>query len=230
MTAHNSANKDDIAKTVIMPGDPKRAKLIAETYLEDIKLVNDVRGILAFTGTYNDKKITIMASGMGIPSMGIYATELFNDYDVEQIIRIGTCGSLSDNLKVKDIVLVKEAYTTSNFAYELTGNNTFNIKPNEDLLNSLRESAKMQNIEINEEKIITSDIYYREFIDESITKEECKAVEMETFALLYLGKHFNKKAASVLTVSDNPVTKDSLSSDEREKCFDKAMKIILKSL
>lgn len=230
MTAHNEAKKDEIAKTVIMPGDPVRAKLIAETYLENPKLVNSVRGALAYTGKYNNKEVTVMASGMGIPSMGIYATELFNDYEVDKIIRIGTCGALRYDLSVKDVVLVTEAYTTSNFAMELTGKECYNIKPSAELFESIKEKALSLNIPIKEEKILTSDIFYREYIDENVLKENCMAVEMETFALLYLAKHFNKKAASVLTVSDSLVTKEALSSEEREKCFEKTIKIVLETI
>ena len=230
MTAHNEAKKGEIAKTVIMPGDPVRAKLIAETYLENPKLVNSVRGALAYTGEYNNKEVTVMASGMGMPSMGIYATELFNDYDVDQIIRIGTCGSLRTDISVKDVIIVNEAYTTSSFAMELTGKECYNIKPSTELYEKIKEKALSLNIPIKEEKVLTSDIFYREYIDENVSKENCVAVEMEAFALLYLANHFNKKAASVLTVSDSLVTKESLSSEERERCFEKTIKIVLETI
>ena len=230
MTVHNSADKNDIAKVVIMPGDPKRAKFITETFLENYKLVNDVRGILAYTGTYKGKPVTIMASGMGMPSMAIYVTELFKFYDVDKIIRVGTCGSLKEEVKVNDLLLVEEAYTTSNFAHSLTGENKQNECASLGLNNLIKKTALNLDINIKAAKINTSDIFYTEYIDSSIEKENCLAVEMETFALLYIAKHFNKEATSILTVSDSIVTKDSLTSEEREKNLKDACLIALESL
>ena len=230
MTPHNNANKSDIAKTVIMPGDPKRATFIAENFLDNYKLVNDVRGILAYTGTYDGKLVTIMASGMGMPSMAIYATELFKFYDVDRIIRVGTCGALKEEVKVNDLLLVKDAYTTSNFSHSLTGK----LKSIEASSNSLNEkilnSAKILDLNIKEVRINTSDVFYREYIDENIEKEGCSAVEMETFALLYIAKHFNKDATAILTVSDSLITGESLTAEEREKNLKNAIVVALESL
>lgn len=228
MTPHISSNKEDIAKTVIMPGDPKRAKLIADTFLENPKLINDVRGMTAYTGYYKDKKVTVMPSGMGMPSMGIYAYELFTFYDVEKIIRVGTCGALRKDIKINNIILASSAWTSSNFAYsyakesinEITSDSFFNSK--------IKEIAKNLDINILEGKICTSDLFYKEYKDEEET--DALAVEMETFALFYLGKKLNKQTASILTVSDNIITKESLSPLERETKLKDAIEIALNSL
>lgn len=143
MTPHNEAKKDDIAKTVIMPGDPNRAKLIAENNLTNIKLVNEVRGILAYTGYYKNHKVTVMASGMGMPSMGIYSYELFKEYDVDNIIRIGTCGALTKEINLEDIIIPDKAYTLSNFSYQYTGVLTNVVHPSRTLSARLEESAKI---------------------------------------------------------------------------------------
>ena len=230
MTVHNNADKNDIAKVVIMPGDPKRAKFITETFLENYKLVNDVRGILTYTGTYKGKLVTVMASGMGMPSMAIYATELFKFYDVDRIIRVGTCGSLKEEVKVNDLLLVNEAYTTSNFAHSLTGEEKQNETASDSLNELIKKTALNLDISIKEAKINTSDIFYTEYIDQSIKEENCLAVEMETFALLYIAKHLNKEAASILTVSDSIVSKDSLTAEEREKNLKDACLIALETL
>ena len=230
MTPHNKAKKGEIAKTVIMPGDPKRVKFIADNYLNNPVLVNDVRGILTYTGTYKGKEVTVMASGMGMPSMGIYATELFNIYNVEKIIRIGTCGSLKKDTILNDILLAQTAYTNSNYAYALTGKHTNTITASKVLNNQIKETAKKLDIKIKPATINTSDIFYTEFKDKSIEKNDCTAVEMETFALLFLAKHFKKEAASILTVSDSLVTKGELSPEEREKNLKKAIILALETL
>ena len=230
MTPHNKAEKGQIAKTVIMPGDPKRVEFIKENYLDNPVLVNDVRGILTYTGTYKGKEVTIMASGMGMPSMGIYATELYNVYDVDKIIRVGTCGSFKKDIKLKDVLLAESAYTNSNFAYALTGKHTNTITASKNLNKKLEETAKKLDINIKKARINTSDIFYTEFVDKSIEKNNCMVVEMETFALLFLAKHFKKEGASILTVSDSLVTKDELTAEERETMLKNAISIALESL
>lgn len=228
MTPHNEANKENIAKTVIMPGDPNRAKLIAEKYLTDIKLVNKVRGALAYTGYYNDKKVTIMSSGMGMPSIGIYSYELFKMYDVENIIRIGTCGALTKDIKVEEIILASEAYTLSSFSYQYDGVSK-SIEKSSSILNArLKNSAKNLDINILEGRISTSDVFYTNYKDYNYNNS--LAVEMESFALFYIANKLNKNASSILTVSDNLITQEKLTSDEREKNLNKAINIVLKSL
>ena len=230
MTPHNEAKLGDIAKCVIMPGDPNRAKFIADNFLENIRLVNSVRGILAFTGTYNGKEVTVMASGMGMPSMAIYATELFNVYNVEKIIRVGTCGGLKENIRVNDVLLAEKVYTTSNFAHSLTGKECNMIESSIDLNNRIIEKANKFSIEIKKAIINTSDIFYTEYEDKSISDANCDAVEMETFALLFLASHFNKEATSILTVSDNLISHEELSAEERETKLKKAILLALETL
>ena len=230
MTPHNNAEKTDIAKTVIMPGDPKRAKFIAESFLDNYKLVNDVRGMFTYTGTYKGNLVTIMPSGMGMPSMAIYATELFKFYDVERIIRVGTCGALTKDFHINDLLLVKEAFTTSNFSSSLTGKFKSTEESSKILNSKVLNTAKVLNFDLKEVRINTSDIFYREYIDKTIQEENCSVVEMETFALLYIAKHLNKEATSILTVSDNLITGEELSSDDREKSLKNAITLALESL
>ncbi len=227
MTPHIEAKKEDIAKIVIMPGDPKRAKLIATKYLKDPRLVSEVRGILAYTGFYKDKQVTIMASGMGMPSMGIYSYELFKFYDVDNIIRIGTCGALQKDVCLNDIIIPNNALTLSNFSYQYDGINQNEEQPSKYLYESLTKSAKKLDFNILSGTINTSDIFYSE------TQNPLKsvlAVEMETFALFYIAKKLNKNAGAVLTVTDHLIKNQRLSSLERENNLDKAITIVLESL
>lgn len=230
MTPHIEANPEDIAKIVIMPGDPNRVKFIAENYLKNKRLVNQVRGILAYTGTYKGKEITVMASGMGMPSIGIYATELFNVYKVDKIIRVGTCGGLNTDVKVNDILLAKEVYTNSNFAHSLTGQNANVTSSSLELNQKILEKAKELDINVKPSTICTSDIFYTEYQDPKVIELNCQAVEMETFALLFLAKHFNKEASSILTVSDNLITHEELTPEERETKLKKAIVLALEAL
>lgn len=228
MTVHINANKEDIAKTVIMPGDPLRAKFIAETYLESYKLVSDVRGILAYTGFYKNKKVTVMASGMGNPSMGIYSYELFKFFGVENIIRVGSCGAYTKDLNLYDLILVEESYSNSTFAF---------------LQNNCKEKVMYSSKELNEKiinnkrdiikgKVYCSDVFYQEEdnFKELHKEENCIAVEMETFALFHNANVLNKNATAILTVSDNLVTKEETTSDERQNSFTKMMELALSIL
>ena len=230
MTPHNEAKKDDIAKTVIMPGDPNRAKLIAENNLTNIKLVNEVRGILAYTGYYKNHKVTVMASGMGMPSMGIYSYELFKEYDVDNIIRIGTCGALTKEINLEDIIIPDKAYTLSNFSYQYTGVLTNVVHPSRTLSARLEESAKILDFKILTGTINTSDIFYSDYRDPLEKENNCLAIEMEAFALFYIAKKLNKNAGAVLTVTDHLIKNQRLSSLERENNLDKAITIVLESL
>ncbi|MEG1549920.1 MAG: purine-nucleoside phosphorylase, partial [Ruthenibacterium sp.] len=161
-TPHNAANQGDFAKTVLMPGDPLRAKFIAETFLENPTLFNSVRGMLGYTGTYKGKPVSVMGSGMGMPSIGIYSYELFTQYDVERIIRIGSAGSYSEQAKVFDVVLASAAYSESSYAKTQNGYDKDTILPTEALNDVLRASAKMQQIPLQEGVIHSSDVFYCE--------------------------------------------------------------------
>lgn len=231
MTPHNEAKKEDIAKTVIMPGDPLRAKFIAETYLKDFKLVNSVRNILAYTGYYNDKKVTVMASGMGMPSIGIYSYELFKFYDVDNIIRVGSCGAYTDKLNLYDLILVTESYSDSSYAYVQNGYNNDVIESSKELNDKIEKVALENNIKINKGTIYSSDVFYGDRdINYLYNSKKCLGVEMESFALFHNAKTLNKKATCLLTVSDNLITKEETTSLERQNSFTKMMELALKSL
>lgn len=233
-TPHISAAKGEIAPTVLMPGDPLRAKFIAENFLENPKLVNEVRGMLGYTGTYQGKPVSVMGSGMGMPSIGIYSYELYTQYDVENIIRIGSAGAYSQDLKIFDVVLATGAYSESSFGKTQNGSEESIKYPDEDLNEKLRESAARQGIALKEGVIHSSDVFYRaEKEDEKpywqLLCEEigCLAVEMESFALFHNAMVTEKKAACVLTISDSFITSEVTSPEEREKSFTAMMKVAL---
>lgn len=233
MTPHIEANIDDIASTVIMPGDPKRAKFIAETYLSDYRLVNSVRGILAYTGYYNDKRITVMASGMGIPSIGIYSYELFKFYNVENIIRIGTAGSYTsnDDLKIYDVLLAEEAYSESSFAKIQDENISDTLKSSSILNNKIKDTAKKLNIDLRLGKIHSTDAFYNENLNiNEIINKGCLAAEMEAYGLFFIANKLNKQATAIVTISDNILTGEETSSVEREKNLNDMIKLVLESI
>lgn len=232
MTPHNEAKKEDIAKTVIMPGDPKRAKFIAENYLENTRLVNEVRGMLAYTGTYQGKEVTVMASGMGCPSMGIYSYELFKFYDVENIIRIGSCGAYTEYLNLYDLILVRESYSDSSYAKMQNGCLDTVLTSSEVLNKKITQTAQQKNFPLTEGRVYSSDVFYGEIVKPETMYHEknCLAVEMETFALFHNAHVLNKQATCVLTVSDNMITKEETTSIEREKSFTRMMELVLDSI
>ena len=233
-TAHNRANLGDIAKTVLMSGDPLRVKSIAEKYLENPKLVNDIRNIYAYTGTYKGKEVTVMAHGMGIPSMGIYAYELFKFYDVDRIIRLGSCGSYSKDLDLLDIVLVDKSYTESNFSYELNNEKVNLVESDKELNDSLVESANRLGIRIVEGNVFSTDCFDWYVKDINVLLERLPkdiiAAEMESFALFYLAKQFNKKAACLITVVDSHYKKEELNAEDRESKLNNMALIALESI
>lgn len=232
MTPHNNAKLEDIAKTVLMPGDPLRAKYIAEKYLTDVKLVNEVRNIYAYTGFYNGKKVTIMASGMGMPSIGIYSYELFKTYDVDNIIRVGTCGSYNGDIPLYSMVLVDSCYSDSTYAKVQNGCTDEILKPSMEINNKIKECAQNNNIKLNEGLIYSSDVFYKENDNykELVEKYNCLGVEMESFALFHNANVLNKNAACILTVSDNFITKERASAEERQSSFDGMIKLVLDSI
>ena len=201
MTPHIEAKKEQIASTVLMPGDPLRAKYIAEQFLEDATLVNSVRNMYAYTGKYRKKLITIMASGMGIPSMGIYSYELYNFYKVEEIIRIGTAGAYDKALSILDVLLVTNSYSKSTYAKIQSGIEEDTINADERLNQKIRDAALEANIKIHEGTVLCSDAFYKTN-EEKPMEHNCLAVEMESFALFANAKALGKKAACILTVSD----------------------------
>lgn len=231
-TPHNEANKGDFAKTVLMPGDPLRAKFIADTFLTDVRQVNGVRGMLGFTGKYNGKEISVMGSGMGMPSIGIYSYELYKFYDVETIIRIGSAGGYSKDLRLYDVVLATSAYSESSYAKTQSGDSRNILFPSEELNDRIRNSAKNLNIPLHEGMIHSSDVFYRESSDYMTQDENVKnslCVEMESFALFHNAEVLGKKAACLLTISDSFVYPEVTTPEERQKSFTNMMKIALDS-
>ena len=231
-TPHIEAKEGVIAKTVLMPGDPLRAKFIADTFLENVVQFNNVRGMLGFTGTYNGKTISVMGSGMGMPSIGIYSFELYKFYDVENIIRIGSCGAYTADLDLYDVLLVDQAWSESSFASTQEGlkEHVEYTYPDNDLNKKLEKVAKELDIHITKGCIHSSDVFYRQDFSEYIAINKDKgaiAVEMESFALFHNAKMLGKKAACLLTVSDNLVTKEETSSEERQNAFTKMMEVAL---
>lgn len=232
MTPHNEAKKEDIAKTVLMPGDPLRAQFIAENYLTDYKLVNTVRNCYAYTGFYNGKKVTVMASGMGMPSIGIYSYELFKFYDVDTIIRVGSSGAYTENLNLYDVVLADGAYSESTFAKMQNGETRDILYGNKELNNHIKKVAEENNIPLHFTNIHSSDLFYKENdnFPELYEKYGCACVEMESFALFHNANVLGKKAACLLTISDNLVTHAETTSEERQKSFKQMIELALKSV
>ncbi|MEE0397880.1 MAG: purine-nucleoside phosphorylase [Lachnospiraceae bacterium] len=229
-TPHNGAEKGDIAKTVLMPGDPLRAKYIADTYLKDVKCFNTVRNMFGYTGTYEGKEVSVMGSGMGMPSIGIYSFELYHFYDVDQIIRIGSAGGISDKVKVRDLVIGMGASTNSNFAsqYKLPG--TFAPIADFGLLRKAVEIAEEKNIPVAVGNILSSDTFYTddETANDQWKKMQVLCVEMEAAALYMNAARAGKKALCMLTISDHLYTGEALSAEERQTSFHEMMEVALK--
>lgn len=235
-TPHNEANKGDIAKTVIMSGDPLRVKAIAEKYLENYRLVNDIRNAYAYTGTYKGKEVTVMAHGMGIPSMGIYVYELFNYYDVEKVIRLGSCGALTDKYNVLDIALVEKSYTESKFAFELDESNINCVPSSPELNSKIEEVAKNNNIVINKCNCLCTDVFdwyvddYDKYYNRIPKELNLEVAEMESFALFYLAYKFKKQASCILTIVDSHSKKANLAPEDRQNYLDRMTILALESI
>lgn len=227
-TPHNRAEKGDFAKTVLMPGDPLRAKYIAENFLENPRLVNDVRGIYAYTGLYEGKPVSVMASGMGMPSIGIYSYELYTVYDVESIIRVGSSGSYKPDIKIYDIVLAASSYSESSFARIQNGDRCRVQYPDKELNEKIRSAAKALGLSLREGRIHSGDVFYTEKSEALIGPAHgCICGEMESFALFHNAKVLGKKAACLLTISDNLVTGERISPEARERAFSDMMRLAL---
>ena len=232
MTVHIESKKEDIADIVLMPGDPLRAKYIAENFLDDYKLVNKVRNMFGYTGYYKGKRVTVFASGMGIPSIGIYSYELYKFYDVKKIIRIGTSGSFNKNIKVKDVVLSSGAYCKSYFDKLLNGNDIDYINSSESLNEDIKTVAKNANIPLKIGKTITSDVFdlYASSLEEfrsNFPDDDFLAVEMEAFGLFYVANYLGKEASCLMTVVDSFYDEKSLTSEERETSLNQMITLAL---
>ena len=233
-TPHNSAVNGDIAKTVLMPGDPLRAKFIAENFLKDAKCFNNVRGMLGFTGTYEGKRVSVMGSGMGMPSIGIYSWELFSFYGVENIIRIGSAGSYTEELELFDVCVAKKAYSESTYALTSCGYKEHEMFPSESINKKIEESAKKLGMKIHPCIVHSSDVFYsglsgkaKDDYQKKIEDLHLDVAEMESFALFTNARALNKNAACILTVSDNIKKHTATTSEERQNSFTNMMKLAL---
>ena len=231
-TAHIEAKKEDIAPIVLMPGDPLRAKYIADNFLENAKLINSVRNMYGYTGFYKGKRVTVFASGMGIASIGIYAYELYKFYDVEKIIRIGTCGTNNKNLKILDIVLAESSYSLNPFPYLFDCDEEKEYFASIELNEKIKQMAANSSIKLNCGKIITSDVFdpyvnYEKYIKKYPNFDSFLANEMESFALFYLAYKLKKEAACLLTVVDSPFDSKKLTSEERQSSLNLMIKLSL---
>ena len=232
-TPHIESEKGDIAKICLCPGDPLRAKYIADNFLTDVRVVNNVRNMTAYTGKYKGKEITVFPHGMGIPSCGIYFYELFKIYDVDKIIRIGTCGSNNRDVKILDVLLANSAYTLSTFPKLFDGceEHEFNASPN--LNNVLRETANNMNIPVREGKVLTSDVFdvyvedHDKFLRNFPNYEDFIGVEMESAGLFYLARLLNKEASCLLTVVDSHYDDRIVTSEDRETSLNNMITVAL---
>ena len=235
MTPHNEAKKGDIANIVIMPGDPLRAKYIAENFLDDYSLVNSVRGMYAYTGNYKGKRITVMASGMGMPSMGIYSYELYKFYDVEAIIRIGSCGAYSKDLNLFDIVLSENCFTEGNYALTMNNEDCHMVSSNSDINNIIKETAKENNVNLYVGNTVCTDCFdiymtdVNQFLDRIPENFSPISAEMEAFALFYTAKLLNKKASCIMSVVDSKYIDKVATPEERQTGLNNMIKLALDS-
>lgn len=236
-TPHINATPEDFAKTVLMPGDPLRAKFIAENFLTNAKLVNNVRGIHGYTGTYKGTPVSVMASGMGMPSIGIYSYELFNFFGVDNIIRVGSAGGMNKDIKVRDIIIAQGACTDSNYAHTFNLPGTFAPIADFNLLKTAVKKADELSLSYSVGNILSSDVFYNDFegVPENMTssalwgKMGVLGVEMEAAALYMNAARSGKSALAILTVSDHLLTGESLSAEERQNSFTDMMTLSLET-
>ena len=237
-TPHIDAKPEDFAKTVLMPGDPLRSKFIAENFLENAKLVNNVRGIQGYTGEYKGKKVSVMASGMGMPSIGIYSYEMFNFFDVDNIIRVGSAGGLSEKVKIRDIVIAQGACTNSSYPQSFGINGTIAPIADYNLLETCVNAARKMNLKFEVGNVLSSDIFYNDDVT-YLPKEQqssmqfaklgALAVEMEAAALYLNAARANKHALALFTVSDHLLTGEATTAIERQTSFTDMMKLALET-
>lgn len=229
MSVHIDAKQGDIAESILLPGDPLRAKYIAENFLEDVTCYNEVRGMLGFTGTYKGKPVSVQGTGMGVPSISIYVHELINSYDVKNLIRVGTCGAIQKDVKVRDVILAMSATTNSGVNKLHFKGMDFAPTASFDLLKKAYDGAKEHNMSVNVGSVFTSDVFYNDDkeIIPLLADHQVLAVEMETSALYTIASRFGVNALSVLTVSDHILTGEETSSQERQETFNEMVDVAL---
>lgn len=227
-TAHNTAKMGDIAETVLLPGDPLRAKFIAETFLENPVQFNSIRNMFGFTGTYNGKKVSVMGTGMGCASIGIYSYELIHFYGVKNLIRIGSCGAMAEDLKLGDIVMAMGASTDTNYAHQYQLPGSYSATASFDLLAKAQKAAEKNNFPYVVGNVLSSDIFYNETPEwKQWAKMGVLAAEMESFALYCNAARAGVNALSIFTVSDSIVNGEEMSAEDRQTCFTNMMKVAL---
>lgn len=232
MSIHIGAKKGEIAETILLPGDPLRAKFIAENYFENVVQYNDVRGMYGFTGTYKGERISVQGSGMGVPSISIYVNELISEYDVKKLIRVGTCGAMQENINVRDIILAQGATTDSQVNRLVFEGIDYAPLADFNLLKNAYETAEQKGLTTHVGNVFTSDVFYRdngEEINALLSRYKVLAVEMETTALYTLAAKYNRQALSILTVSDHIITGELTTSEERQTSFNAMMELALET-
>ncbi|MGG3575093.1 purine-nucleoside phosphorylase [Bacillus gobiensis] len=230
MSVHIGAEKGQIADTVLLPGDPLRAKYIAETYLEDVICYNEVRGMLGFTGTYKGKRISVQGTGMGVPSISIYVNELIQSYDVKKLVRVGSCGAIKMDVQVRDVILAMTSSTDSQINRVAFGEIDYAPSASFDLLKNAYDTAAERDVSVKVGNVFTADQFYNDDNQiEKLAKYGVLAIEMETTALYTLAAKFNREALTILTVSDHVLTGEETTSEERQTTFNEMIEIALES-
>ncbi|MCZ8535865.1 MULTISPECIES: purine-nucleoside phosphorylase [Paenisporosarcina] len=228
MSVHINAKKGDIADTILLPGDPLRAKYIAETFLEDVVQYNEVRNMFGYTGTYKGKRISVQGTGMGVPSISIYVTELMAEYDVQKLIRVGTCGSIHNDVKVRDVIIAQSASTDSKMNEIIFNGINFAPTADFDLLLKAYNAGKEKGLNLKVGNVFTEDVFYNEHAEhEKWAQYGILALEMESSALYTLAAKFGRQALSILTVSDHLLTGEVTSSEERQLTFNDMIEVAL---
>jgi len=231
MSIHIGAKEGQIAETILLPGDPLRAKYIAETFLEGAECYNNVRGMLGFTGTYKGKRVSVQGTGMGVPSISIYVNELMESYGVQNLIRVGTCGAIQEDIKVRDVIIAMSASSDSQVNRLLFNQIDFAPTANFDLLHKAYQVATERNMSVKVGNIFTRDSFYRESLDlyKKLAAYQVLAVEMESSALYTLAAKYKRNALSILTVSDHILTGEETSSEERQTTFNEMIEVALEA-
>ena len=228
MSVHINAKKGDIADTILLPGDPVRAKYIAETFLEDVVQYNEVRNMFGYTGTYKGKRISVQGTGMGVPSISIYVTELMAEYDVQKLIRVGTCGSIHNDVKVRDVIIAQSASTDSKMNEIIFNGINFAPTADFDLLLKAYNAGKEKGLNLKVGNVFTEDVFYNEHAEHvKWAQYGILALEMESSALYTLAAKFGRQALSILTVSDHLLTGEVTSSEERQMTFNDMIEVAL---
>ncbi|MCU9595750.1 purine-nucleoside phosphorylase [Caldibacillus thermolactis] len=231
MSVHIAAKENEIADTILLPGDPLRAKYIAETFLEDVSCYNEVRNMLGFTGTYKGKRISVQGTGMGIPSISIYINELMQSYNVQNLIRVGTCGAIQKDVKVRDVIIAMSASTDSQMNRKIFGHMDYAPTANFELLKNAYDVGVEKGLNLKVGNIFSADMFYDDYAEhEKWAKYGILAVEMETSALYTLSAKYGRKALSILTVSDHILTGEETTAEERQTTFNDMIEVALDSV